>query len=420
MGAQNGQMLGAQFENASGDLTPTSTGLVYFNTSTAFIKYYNGSSWKTVVDTDSIQTITNKYTSILRGGASASGNMELRSTDHATKSYVGLKDGSSFLVDNSTNPFVSLMTHFNQTNPTSIFAVPSTNPNTIILASNITSSSQGAPVLGGYTSRGTFASPSSVAQFDVLFRMNANSWASTTAQDFIDGQALVGWLGFDAGQIHTPTARGTRFSINAIQQGTTTIHNRILIDSDGSLFFGSPTLTNTHFLWFADGGGNIGAFGTARPANIFAATAVRAPSLVSDATVDITTQGTIRFYDATTSNYMGFRAPNNVTADKLFTLPDGDGTVGQVMATDGSQTLSWVSRPRPFEDTWLAADGATKTVTHNLNTTRLVSVSVYDTSAGLPYAVVFPTAISIIGANSISITAAGAPATSYAVVVTFL
>lgn len=41
------------------------------------------------------------------------------------------------------------------------------------------------------------------------------------------------------------------------------------------------------------------------------------------------------------SNYIGFQAPASVTSDVTFQWPDGDGTSGQVMKTNGSGTLSW-------------------------------------------------------------------------------
>ena len=51
----------------------------------------------------------------------------------------------------------------------------------------------------------------------------------------------------------------------------------------------------------------------------------------------------IRFYDTDNSHFMGFKAPGTVTASKSFTLPDGDGTTGQLLQTDGAETLSWVT-----------------------------------------------------------------------------
>lgn len=72
----NEQLLKAQLENSASDLTPTSTGLIYFNTSTALIKYYNASAWKTVVDTSTAQALTNKdltsATNVLTGATAGS------------------------------------------------------------------------------------------------------------------------------------------------------------------------------------------------------------------------------------------------------------------------------------------------------------------------------------------------------------
>jgi hypothetical protein len=43
------------------------------------------------------------------------------------------------------------------------------------------------------------------------------------------------------------------------------------------------------------------------------------------------------------SNYVGFKAPDAVTSSIAWVLPDGDGTNGQVLSTDGSGNLTFVS-----------------------------------------------------------------------------
>ncbi len=45
--------------------------------------------------------------------------------------------------------------------------------------------------------------------------------------------------------------------------------------------------------------------------------------------------------DSNGANYLGLKAPASVTADITWTLPDGDGTSGQFLKTDGSGNLSW-------------------------------------------------------------------------------
>ncbi len=53
----------------------------------------------------------------------------------------------------------------------------------------------------------------------------------------------------------------------------------------------------------------------------------------------------IRFNElaANGSEYIGFKAPDAITASKVWVLPSADGTSGQVLKTDGSGVLSWTS-----------------------------------------------------------------------------
>ncbi len=50
----------------------------------------------------------------------------------------------------------------------------------------------------------------------------------------------------------------------------------------------------------------------------------------------------MRYYDADASNYVGFKAPA-LSGNKIWSLPTGDGTSGQVLSTDGSGNLSWAT-----------------------------------------------------------------------------
>jgi microcystin-dependent protein len=49
----------------------------------------------------------------------------------------------------------------------------------------------------------------------------------------------------------------------------------------------------------------------------------------------------LSFTDDTDANQIKFQAPTSVTTTTTFTLPDGDGSAGSVLETDGSGTLSW-------------------------------------------------------------------------------
>ena len=58
-----------------------------------------------------------------------------------------------------------------------------------------------------------------------------------------------------------------------------------------------------------------------------------------------TVGGNIRFNEGTNNgtNFIGLRAPNAVTGSKTFVLPDGDGTAGQFLKTDGTGNLDFVT-----------------------------------------------------------------------------
>lgn len=69
----------------------------------------------------------------------------------------------------------------------------------------------------------------------------------------------------------------------------------------------------------------------------------------------------IRLFEDTDngSNYMAFKAPSAVTTSKTLTLPDGDGSSGQTLITNGSGTLSWGSSGST--DGWTTDTGTTWT-----------------------------------------------------------
>ena len=71
------------------------------------------------------------------------------------------------------------------------------------------------------------------------------------------------------------------------------------------------------------------------------------------------------------SNYMAIKAPAAVTSNTTLTLPDGDGSNGQVLVTNGSGTLSWANNTTP------TATGfrVTKTSTQSINSSTVTKVT---------------------------------------------
>ena len=65
--------------------------------------------------------------------------------------------------------------------------------------------------------------------------------------------------------------------------------------------------------------------------------------VVTTGNVTVNGQGDVRFGDSDSSNYVGFQAPAAIAADLTWTLPAADGTIGQVLKTDGSGALGWVT-----------------------------------------------------------------------------
>lgn len=70
-----GQLIRAQLQISATDLSPTATGLIYFNTTTG-IKWHNGTVWKIAADLDSSQSLSNKNlgsaTNVLTGATAGS------------------------------------------------------------------------------------------------------------------------------------------------------------------------------------------------------------------------------------------------------------------------------------------------------------------------------------------------------------
>ena len=59
--------------------------------------------------------------------------------------------------------------------------------------------------------------------------------------------------------------------------------------------------------------------------------------------VTLNAQADIRLADSDSSHYVGFQAPATISANVVWTLPAADGTSGQLLRTNGSGTLTWVT-----------------------------------------------------------------------------
>lgn len=87
--------------------------------------------------------------------------------------------------------------------------------------------------------------------------------------------------------------------------------------------------------------------------------------------VELETQNILRFADADSSNWVGFRAPATVSANVTWTLPAADGSNLQVLQTNGSGTLTWAALP---SGTTISDPGASSTVHYLLFETNAGSI----------------------------------------------
>jgi hypothetical protein len=88
--------------NSASDLSPTSTGLVYFNTTSSLVKWYTGSAWVTAADTTSSQVFTNK--DIDGGTASDTSRITLPKASTSTLNGLTRKAGT-LVYDTTTGEF---------------------------------------------------------------------------------------------------------------------------------------------------------------------------------------------------------------------------------------------------------------------------------------------------------------------------
>ena len=131
---------------------------------------------------------------------------------------------------------------------------------------------------------------------------------------------------------------------NLLIEGKVTTHNSAVdaVNADSLLFeLGSATTGNANggSISFKPGAG-VGT-GEAGSVNIESALA-------------------LKFFDADSSNHVGFKAASTLAGDVVWTLPIADGTNGQVLKTDGTGELSWVD---VATDVYISIAGDTGTAT---------------------------------------------------------
>jgi len=143
------------------------------------------------------------------------------------------------------------------------------------------------------------------------------------------------------------------FAGGTLMSGTNTISGAAVISgninssgttntfSGGNILSGTNTISGSAII-----SGNINSSGTTNTfsgGNIFSGTNTFSGTNVFSSDVTLNAQSDLRFADSDSSNWVAFQAPSTVASNVTWTLPSADGTSNQVLATNGSGTLSWAT-----------------------------------------------------------------------------
>jgi hypothetical protein len=109
--------------------------------------------------------------------------------------------------------------------------------------------------------------------------------------------------------------------------------------------FNGGTITNPLFINNTSESTNLtsGALRVGGGASIGGNLYLAGPILSESDGAEFRAEGIVKFYDTDSSNFVGLKAPGNVTEDKTYVLPAQDGAAGQFLKTDGSGNLDWAS-----------------------------------------------------------------------------
>lgn len=103
----------------------------------------------------------------------------------------------------------------------------------------------------------------------------------------------------------------------------------------------SNTAINADLLPDSDDSYNLGS-DTLKWSEVYVAGTVRASAFQAK------NQGTITLYDSDNSNFLNLKAPSTISTNFQLFLPNADGSSGQVLSTDGSGNLDWISPGTTF------------------------------------------------------------------------
>ena len=190
-------------------------------------------------------------------------------------------------------------------------------------------------------SRGTPGGEGVLQTNDAVGVFAYNVWDGTS--DFTS----VASMRVDATANHAAGSNyGSQFTIATVANGTSTEQDRFRIQGDGTIVLNDNTAIGA--------GPTTGAKLQINPDN-GQVNALRINPEGGGANT-----GELQFMDLGT-NFVGFRAPGTVAANTVWSLPDQDGGLDDVLATDGTGNLYWRT-PGVFDSDLEFVDGAVRNI----------------------------------------------------------
>jgi len=156
---------------------------------------------------------------------------------------------------------------------------------------------------------------------------------ATTLTGILKGNGTSAFSVATAGTDYAPATSGTSILYGNGSGG----FSNVTVGSGLSFITGTLSATG-------GGGGTPGGSNTQIQFNSSGSFGGSANLIWDGTNVQLGTQGALRFADADSTNYVAFKSPATVATNVTWTLPSADGTSSQVLSTNGSGTLSWVTQ----------------------------------------------------------------------------
>jgi hypothetical protein len=174
------------------------------------------------------------------------------------------------------------------------------------------------------------------------------SWSDTGTASISAGDLSADKIAVTSGQIIVGNGSGEGAAVSMsgdieiTNTGVTSIKEGVIVDADVS---SSAAISGSKI------DPDFGAQAVSTTGSISGA------AITASGDVTVGKAKSVILNDSDGSNKVALKAPDSVTADVTLTLPDGDGTSGQVLQTNGNGALSWSDKGVVFASGVLASFG---------------------------------------------------------------